>query len=250
MGFGPMTHMPGLLRSLARKTGFTAKRCPVCGVVTNESGHMCAACAEAIPFRTGGYCPSCGAMSGRADAPPSQCPECRLAPPPWDSLYFHGRYAESLRDLIISYKFNNSFGRNHLLSILACTTFQSRNARIPDIIIPVPLHTRRLLWRGFNQSLEIAKALGKELERPVLKDGLTRIRNTPPQTQFGHKERQENIKNAFATKKQCIAEQTVLLVDDVYTTGATLRECARTVKRAGALGVDVLVLARAQQEPC
>nr|WP_287410866.1 ComF family protein [Pseudodesulfovibrio sp.] len=211
---------------------------------------MCTSCKEAIPIRVGGYCPTCGAMSGRPDAPPSQCPECRRNPPPWDTLYFHGRYADSLRELIISYKFSNNFGRSHVLSALACTTFRARKIRMPDIIIPVPLHSRRLLWRGFNQSLELAKALGKTFERPILKEGLVRTRNTPPQTQFGHKERQKNIKNAFAADKKGIAGQTVLLVDDVYTTGATLRECAQTVKRAGALGVDILVLARTQQEPC
>lgn len=245
-----MTTMPEWFRSLVRKTGLTAKRCPVCGMLMNGPDLMCTSCKEAIPIRTGGYCPTCGAMFGLADAPPTQCPECRRNPPPWDSLYFHGRYAESLRDLIISYKFSNNFGRNHILSALACATFRTRKTRMPDIIIPVPLHTRRLLWRGFNQSLEIAKTLGKTFERPVLKNGLVRIRNTPPQTQFGHRERQQNIKNAFAAQQEHIAGQTVLLVDDVYTTGATLRECTQTMKRSGALGVDILVLARTQQEPC
>nr|WP_321513710.1 ComF family protein [uncultured Pseudodesulfovibrio sp.] len=243
-----MTDTPGLLHSLAHKIGLTAKRCPVCGVVMGSSGHMCESCTAAIPLRTGGYCPTCGLMSGRTDSPPSQCPECRLNPPPWDALYFHGQHADVLRELIISYKFNNNFGRSHFLSTLACTTFQAQHTRMPDIIVPVPLHTRRLLWRGFNQSLEISKIIGKTFELPVLKDGLTRIRNTPPQTRFGHKERMENIRNAFAARAKCMAEKTVLLVDDVYTTGATLRECARTVKQAGALGVDILVLARTQQE--
>ena len=132
---------------------------------------------------------------------------------------------------------------------MAVQTFEQRQARTPDVIVPVPLHHRRLLWRGFNQSLEISRSLSKRLDRPVLKNGLTRIRNTPPQTRLGLRERRVNIKDAFLADTGQIRGRRVLLVDDVYTTGSTLRECARTLRRAGAFGVDVLVLARTQQEP-
>jgi len=235
---------------IARRIGLTMTRCPVCGMVTDKvHGPLCPACALEIQPRTGGYCPQCGTMFGNNDDPPMQCAECRLDPPPWDSIHFHGRYSGRLRELILSYKFNNGFGRTRLLADMACKAFHTADTRIPDIIIPVPLHRKRLLWRGFNQSTELARILGKALHRPVLRNGLIRSRHTMPQTRLGFQERQMNIKDAFVADAKKVKGAVALVVDDVYTTGATLSECARTLKRAGVIGVDVLVLARAQQEP-
>ena len=237
------------LLDLARALGLAARRCPVCGAVMHApKAALCRECAQAMTLRTGGYCPTCGRMSGREDAPPSQCPECRHEPPPWTRLHFHGRYDGPLRDLIISYKFSGTFGHARLLADMADQAFNGDGEHGPDVIVPVPLHRRRLLWRGFNQSTEISRILSKKLGKPTLKNGLSRIRDTVPQTRLGHKERQVNIRNAFTADPAQIKGRTVLLVDDVYTTGATLRECARTLNRAGAAGVEALVLARAQQE--
>jgi ComF family protein len=236
-------------RKLARNTGLTMTRCPICGVVTDkELGPLCPACTLEMQPRTGGYCPQCGIIFGSNEDPPMQCAKCRLDPPPWDTFHFHGSYSGKLRDLILSYKFNNGFGRTRILSDMACKTFQSTSTRIPDIIIPVPLHRKRLLWRGFNQSTELARILGKTLHRPVLRNGLIRSRHTAPQTRLGFQERQINIKDAFVANKKNVKGSVVLIVDDVFTTGATLSECARTLRQAGVVGVDVLVLARAQQK--
>jgi ComF family protein len=236
--------------NLARRLGLRAGRCAVCSAILPDGGRpLCAACAAALPQRTGGLCPACGEMSGREEDPPSLCPECRTDPPPWDELYFHGQYAGVMRGLILGYKFQNRFDRNRLLAALAVSAFVARPGRVPDAVVPVPLHDRRLVWRGFNQSLEIARGLARHVDRPLLVHGLTRTRNTPPQTRFGLRERQANIKGAFAADPALIKGKRLLLVDDVYTTGSTLRECARTLKRAGCAGVDVLVLARTQREP-
>jgi len=242
--------MTGLLHSFLRATGLAARRCPACGaVIHTPDTPVCPPCSEAIQLRTGGFCPGCGYMSGRDDTPPTRCPECRRTPPPWDRLHFYGRYSGPLRDLILGYKFKGNFGRTKLLSDMAYRALPPEISRLPDLIIPVPLHRKRLLWRGFNQSTEISRIIGKRLDKPVLHKGLTRIRNTPPQTRLGREERQTNIKGAFRAAPKQIRGKAILLVDDVYTTGATLRECARTLKRAGASRVDALVLARAQQEP-
>ncbi len=237
-----------IMQKLASRMGLTMTRCPVCGVITdNIHNSLCPACADEIQPRTGGYCPQCGIMFGTNEDPPTHCAQCRHEPPPWDTLHFYGQYTGRLRDLILSYKFNNGFGRTHLLADMACRAFKGNNARIPDIIIPVPLHTRRLLWRGFNQSKELARILGEKLDRPVLANGLIRTRHTLPQTRLGLAERQVNIKGAFAADSNKVKDMVALVVDDVYTTGSTLNECTRTLKRAGAAGVDILVLARAQQ---
>lgn len=150
-----------------------------------------------------------------------------------------------LRDLILGYKFSNRLGLSRLLAEMAYTTFNKRSSRMPDLIIPVPLHRKRLLWRGFNQSAELSRLLAKRVERPLSHKGLIRTRHTRPQTRLGLTERQENIKAAFAADPSIVSGKTVLLMDDVYTTGSTLRECAKTLNGAGAAGVDVLVLSRA-----
>lgn len=223
------------------------KRCPLCGGLS-DSGALCPGCVERLCGRTGGFCPRCGTLFGSGHEPPALCPECIHNPPPWDRLLFHGIYDDALRRSIISFKYKNSLGRTRILTELAVTAFRRGAERTPDCVIPVPLHTRRLVWRGFNQSLEIANALGRSLKVPVEKTALKRVRHTPPQTRLGMRQRRENIKGAFQANRDRITGRTVLLVDDVYTTGATIRECARILRRAGAAGVDVLVLARAQED--
>jgi ComF family protein len=189
------------------------------------------------------------------------CGECRLDPPPWDRLYFHGAYSGPLRDMIIDYKFHGGLHRTRLLISLAVQAYQPAEiplsavrhgpgvAGSPDLVLPVPLHPRRLLWRGYNQSTELARGLGRALQCPVPPDALVRTRNTVPQLSLDMRQRRENIRDAFAADPAQVAGRSILLVDDVYTTGATLTECARTLRRAGASGVAVLVLARARREP-
>jgi len=236
------------LHKVARWAKFTTTRCPVCSALTHDrQDQLCATCAESLGPRTGGYCPGCGDIFGDEDTPPTLCGECRTTPEPWDHLYFHNVYAGKLRDLILGYKFNGGISSTRLLADMAYISFNKKGQRPPDIIVPVPLHTRRLLWRGYNQSVELCRRLSKELSRPIVHDGLIRTRHTPPQTRLGMAERKENIKNAFAADPEKVGGKVIMIVDDVYTTGATLRECTKTLKQAGAAGVDVLVLARALQ---
>ncbi|QGY38613.1 ComF family protein [Pseudodesulfovibrio cashew] len=233
------------LQRFLTRARLTSTRCGVCGVLTDENGGLCATCAEQLSPRTGGYCPRCGEIYGDEDEPPSPCGQCRTSPPPWEALRFHGPYAGLLRDLILDYKFRGGLHHSKLLADMASAAYPDVPDAAPDLIVPVPLHRKRLLWRGFNQSAELSRILSRRLDRPVETHALTRIRNTRPQTTLGLSERKENIKKAFAAAPERIKGRRVLLVDDVYTTGATLRECAETLRRAGAAGVEILVLARA-----
>lgn len=235
-----------LLHLLADWTRLGTKRCPVCATLTAPgSKELCDRCADSLTPRTGGYCPGCGEMFEDDSGPVSLCGECRTDPPPWNRLHFHSVYAGPLRDVILGYKFNNGLGRARLLSELSCAAHEKDAGQTPDVIIPAPLHRKRLLWRGYNQSGELCRLLARRLERPVVANGLIRTRHTRPQTRLGLVERRENIKGAFEADPALVRGKTVLLVDDVYTTGATLRECTVTLRRAGAAGVDVLVLGRA-----
>jgi Predicted amidophosphoribosyltransferases len=112
-------------------------------------------------------------------------------------------------------------------------------------IVPVPLHPRRLLSRGFNQSRELARLLSVRRSLPIWQGALVRVRRTVPQMELAREARAENIKGAFAADSKRLSGKSVLLVDDIMTTGATLEECARAMLCAGARRVDVLALARA-----
>lgn len=119
-------------------------------------------------------------------------------------------------------------------------------ARTYSVIVPVPLHLARLRWRGFNQSQLLARALARLTGVPMDPFSLERVRPTRPQVELDQAERRRNVKRAFqVTRAERIRGQRVLLVDDVYTTGATADDCSRALMRAGAAAVDVLTLARA-----
>lgn len=114
------------------------------------------------------------------------------------------------------------------------------------VVMPVPLHTKRLRERGFNQSLLLARAIAKRHKKKLDYLSLSRSVHTPPQTTFGRQEREQNVKGAFQVRESARLEgEKIILIDDVYTTGSTARECARTLKWAGAVAVAVLTLSRA-----
>lgn len=114
-----------------------------------------------------------------------------------------------------------------------------------DVVIPVPLHRRRLWWRGFNQAALLARTISRRLNKPLDLQTLTRMKVTTPQTSQDHDERRRNVRRAFSVARAVrIKGRRVLLIDDVMTTGATVDECARVLMAAGAARVDVLTLAR------
>ena len=178
------------------------------------------------------------------DDPASLCGACRLDPPPWSRLVFHGPYEGRLRDFILAYKFNGGLHRGRILADMLVRAFRQREIEVPDLLVPVPLHPKRLMWRGYNQSLELVRPLARALDRPVRANALCRIRNTPPQTNLNRGERVHNLKGAFEADPDAVRGLHVLLTDDVCTTGTTLEECAKALKRAGAAKVDGLVLAK------
>jgi len=115
----------------------------------------------------------------------------------------------------------------------------------PNVIIPVPLHPQRLRWRGFNQAVILGRAVSRSWGVPLDPFVLQRSRQTRPQTELTRKERQPNVRGAFSTDPgKSLKGQDILLVDDIYTSGATVKECTRVLLRGGARTVQVLTLAR------
>jgi len=167
-------------------------------------------------------------------------------------LYFAIDYQQPLiKNLIKLFKYQ-PFVKELVIPLtsLIITHFQLIEKSTADfvnfILVPVPLERKKLKWRGFNQAEEIGKELANFFGIPLITNCLIKIKETLPQVELSDEERRENIKGAFLVKdKELIKNKKILLVDDVYTTGATMEECARVLKKAGAKEVIGIVIARA-----
>lgn len=223
-------------------------RCRACGALTentppNELG-LCPACDAALQPKVSGYCPACG-QPDADHAAPRLCAQCQAESPPWDTVHFWGVYDGLLENLLLGFKFGATLNRQALLGDLATLALGYRQESRARLVVPVPLHGRRLRWRGFNQSLELSRAVARKHGLRLCPIALTRARYTTPQVNLRRAQRLTNLHAAFCADASVVKGQNVLLVDDVMTTGSTVRECSRTLLDAGALRVEVLVLARA-----
>ena len=213
---------------------------------------LCPECAEQLVPRTTGYCPLCGECYADPTPEPYLCGVCREKGQPWDGVAFWGTYDGLLKQLMVGYKFSSSLGHGCLLQRLLSMAVHQDIVNVPDMIVPVPLHPKRLSWRGYNQSQELAEGIGRQAPKespyrtvPVLPDALLRKRHTPPQSSLSGPERLVNLQGAFEVDHETVSGRSILLVDDVMTTGATLAECAGALKEAGAVRVELAVLVRA-----
>jgi ComF family protein len=144
-----------------------------------------------------------------------------------------------------AFKFKRQLAAGRVLSHLICEHVSVTKLSHPDTLIPVPLHNSRLLSRGFNQAYELSAYAGRILDIPVLAGALRRNRRTRAQSGLSRKQRRRNLKGAFYWHGTGKPGPHIALVDDVMTTGATVSDCARVLRRAGAKRVDVWVAARA-----
>ena len=246
------------LARLARPLLLGEARCSGCGRVARaESGGdaaLCADCRAALAPQEGAACPGCGQLSDLSpdmpEALPALCADCQASPRPWGRLACFGPYDGRLRDLILDYKFKARLDLGRQLQECLLSAFERAAALFPELeacelLVPVPLHPRRLAWRGFNQSRELARLVARRRGLPIRQEALRRVRRTVPQMELDRSQRAENIRGAFMAAPGLLAGRTALLVDDIMTTGSTLEECARMMRGAGAVAVHVLVLARA-----
>ena len=220
------------------------------------SPFVCAECVRQISLVKGPICLSCGIMFKSSEGDDRICGNCISTPKQFRIARAPAVYDQAMMHLIHCFKYNAKIQLARPFSgLLLWALKRYWAAGSFDVIMPVPLSGHRIRQRGFNQAYllirgweKIANQLG--LDRPrarITKDVLIRNRTTLPQTGLGRKARMENIKNVFSVREHSdIKEKRILLVDDVYTTGATVNECARELKDHGARSVDVLTLARAR----
>ena len=221
-------------------------RCMLCGATVAEDGALCAGCWDMLNFLGPPCCDRCGYPFEYEAPDATECAACVRRPPQFDRARAVFAYDEASRALILSFKHAD---RTHQAPAFGRWLARAGAAllRDADVIAPVPLHRWRLFARRYNQAALLAQALGRETGAPVAVDLMVRRRRTPSQGRKSRSARIRNVRGAFAVRddwRDALRGARVLLLDDVLTTGATVEECARTLKRAGAAAVDVLTLAR------
>ena len=220
-------------------------RCPGCGAIAGEPHRFCLDCWRSMAFLGEPCCARCGLPFAFASGAGAECGSCLADPPPFDRLRAAVAYGDISSQVALKLKYS---GRPGVAETLA--SFMLRHVDSGDgqaLLVPVPLHRWRIWKRGYNQAALIASALSRRSGLPVGLDLLRRTRATPPLKGLGRRERALAVRGAFAVPPQAkarLAGRHVLLVDDVYTSGATASACARTLKRAGAVSVEVLCWAR------
>jgi ComF family protein len=177
------------------------------------------------------------------ETPAPLCGRCIRHAPPWDAAWAPFRYEWPLAQLESRFKFGGDLAAGRTLSLLWLAS--QPPGEVPKALVPVPLHRTRLRRRGYNQALELAKPLAKHFAVPLLHDALRRTRATDAQTELTAVQRRRNVRGAFEANFSRALPEHVAVLDDVFTTGATLAECVRVLKQAGVARVVVWALARA-----
>lgn len=221
--------------------------CPGCGGNSDRPGrHLCWACLSRIELYTQGLCTLCGRFVEGPVGHAFVCGVCRQAKPSFDRARAAGRFSGVLREQVHQFKYGQALWLKHDLADLlqGCLNAHFTPAEV-DVVMPVPLHPVRQRERSYNQSVLLARELARRIDRRYDGRSLVRIRTTETQTRLDAAHRRMNMRGAFkVTGPEWVRQRCVLLVDDVMTTGATLNECARMLKKAGAHTVWAVTVGR------
>lgn len=212
--------------------------CFLCGDRAVHKRNLCVPCRRDLPS-IHGPCLQCGReiMDG------CLCPACTVNPPGYDRLIASHRYNYPVTVLIKSLKYRKNIEIARELGLELAKTVALEVRSLPEALLPVPLHPLRIMERGFNQALEIARVISKGLRLPVDDTLIKRTHHTLPQYKLGPKERRKNLHGAFKLTR-APGYRSVALVDDIVTTGTTVNEIAGLLKRSGLKSVEVWACAR------
>lgn len=222
--------------------------------ISGPQAPLCPQCRVLLMPYAGPRCPLCGrpsAPSLQSAEPPhlqkgSLCGQCLTNPPPWAGSAFYGLYKTALRQVLLRLKFD---GHLYLAPLLG--TFLQEAARClprPDALVAVPQYPDHLRQRGYNQAHELARALSAQSGLELSPDLLRRTRPGPAQMGLSARARPDNVRHSFASSPE-VKDRRIWLVDDIMTTGSTLRAASLALRHAGAARVDILVVARTQEDP-
>ncbi|WP_338406253.1 MULTISPECIES: ComF family protein [unclassified Wolbachia] len=215
--------------------------CVSCECIIDENLNLCSECNKKINFLTKHYCNVCGIVISDNIY---TCGKCIINPPSFKVLRSVFAYDQHSKNMIINFKF---FDNLNYVKIYAKWIYQANQDTFQnaEVVIPIPLHKMRLFKRKYNQAALLAKELSKLSNLSYTPFAIKRLRHTTPQAGLSLKQREKNLKKAFSiSNKKIIENKIVILVDDVVTTGATVRSCSQEILNSGAKEVRVLSLAR------
>lgn len=226
----------------------TAPRCAVCGREVGKKDDrepFCPQCRQRLVRLSPFTCRKCGKP---LPAPGYLCADCAVTRHYFERCRAVGVLADVMQECIYRFKYDGKRELGLPLGKLMADKLSGEGLPLLDAVVAVPLFPQKEASRGYNQSALLAEAVSQYLCLPLLRQNLVRVRDTPSQTWKGRAERQANIRDAFAVRRpEEVAGKRFLLVDDIFTTGSTVSECARVLRAAGAEAVEVVVLAAGRQ---
>lgn len=222
--------------------------CPHCKEMTgHQNRFLCVECFSLLNFIKTPYCTCCGRSFSSGDDN-HLCGDCLKSSWNFDKARSIFVYEEIIAGLIHGLKYSGNMTGLATFQHLSRHSPVLDDLTIPDFIVPVPLHIKRLRERGFNQALLLARKIFPGEKEKIKYDLLLRQMDTPTQTGLSGKERRRNLKNAFVVKKTSeIIGKNILIIDDVFTTGATVNACAKVLKTVGCKKVEVMTICRADK---
>lgn len=227
---------------------FLPPLCHCCKAYIPHAGrvHLCAECLQTSSPVHSPLCPVCGVSFLTGGGIDHLCGRCIASPPSYDKASAPFVYEGAIRDLVHMLKYDRKIQCRRPLGLLMAERLsESVMKDAPELIIPVPLHLKRLRQRGFNQAILLGEVLSREWGIHLERKAMIRTRWTEPQINLAAAERAANVKGAFEVAEPGkIKGRMIVLVDDVMTTGSTVSECAKVLKKAGAAGVHVVTVAR------
>lgn len=213
---------------------------PACGGCQANGVRWCASCQQKVSLISGPICPCCG--DPQADG--KLCPACRQSPPGYDRLRSFAAFTGPLREALHRLKYRRDIGLAEALSKHLIELYNLENWTV-NLVVPVPLGRQRMRQRGYNQSVLLGMPLAYAIQVPFSSTVLFKNRETRTQVGLSANQRAENVAGAFTCKPNRVRGKSVLVVDDVTTTGSTISACAQALREAGASAVYGLTLARA-----
>jgi len=212
-------------------------KCVFCHTPSKQAMALCKDCEEVLPFLPQTRCVQCALPLKSQHS--GICGVCQNNPTYYDKTISVFSYDRPISQLMIDTKFNSKLIYINLLGkLLAQSITEYYQTPLPELMIPIPLHKKRLRERGFNQSLEIAKIIKKSINLPINFKCVSRIKNTQPQSKTRANLRQKNIKHAFRVNDFNLPKH-IAIVDDIMTTGSTVNELSRILKTSGVEQIDI-----------
>lgn len=211
------------------------RRCPVCGDIVRhakQSGYICPACRHRLQYVESPQCLRCGKHI--EDAEQEYCADCERLPKHYIQGFPVFAYEGAVKDSLLAFKYRNKREYAAFYAEEIWRRYHRQLERLgADALIPVPVHRRRYRRRGYNQATLIARELSKRLQLPCYEQELVRTVHTHAQKTLNDRQRYQNLKNAFKRRRNGVELKKVILVDDIYTTGATIEACTQVLSATG-----------------